>query len=44
MQKLQELKDVARRFTGLADFAIVYVEEAHATDEWKLVDLKVHLT
>lgn len=35
MYKLEEFKQLVRDFSGVADFLVVYVAEAHSTGQWK---------
>ena len=37
MGALDELCDIMRNYSGVADFVLVYVAEAHAYDEWKFL-------
>ena len=34
MAKLRQFNEIARDFTDVADFVVVYIEEAHPTDGW----------
>lgn len=34
MAKVRSFCDVARNYSEIADFVLVYIEEAHATDGW----------
>ena len=34
MAKLQKFRKIVQDYSGIADFAIVYVEEAHPSDGW----------
>ena len=36
MAKLQDFNRVVEKYSDLADFLVVYVQEAHATDEWSV--------
>jgi hypothetical protein len=31
---LQKFSEISQKFSNVADFAIIYIEEAHAADEW----------
>lgn len=35
MYKLEEFKQLVRDFSGVADFLVVYLAEAHSTGQWK---------
>lgn len=35
MAKLSDFCKLTEEYAGLADFAVIYVEEAHPTDGWK---------
>ena len=32
----EELENLAKKYVNLVDFILIYVEEAHATDLWKI--------
>ena len=34
MAQLRQFNEIARDFTDVADFVVVYIEEAHPTDGW----------
>ena len=34
MAKLQEFRNIVKDYNGTADFAVVYIEEAHPSDGW----------
>uniref|UniRef100_A0AAY5EAU5 Iodothyronine deiodinase n=1 Tax=Electrophorus electricus TaxID=8005 RepID=A0AAY5EAU5_ELEEL len=45
MYKLDEFRQLVRDFRDVADFLVVYIAEAHATDRWAFhnnVDIRVH--
>jgi hypothetical protein len=34
MADMRRFLKMSQRFSSVADFAIIYIEEAHAEDEW----------
>lgn len=34
MYKLDEFKELVKDFSGMADFLMVYIAEAHSSDDW----------
>ncbi len=36
MCKLEDFRKLARDYEKVADFVVVYLREAHATDEWRI--------
>lgn len=34
MYKLEEFKQLVKDFSGVADFLVIYIAEAHSTDGW----------
>lgn len=47
MRELERFNDLIARFSAAADFLIIYIEEAHASDGWFFtnnIDIKRHLT
>uniref|UniRef100_A0A8C5D611 Iodothyronine deiodinase n=1 Tax=Gouania willdenowi TaxID=441366 RepID=A0A8C5D611_GOUWI len=45
MYKLDEFKQLVKDFSGVADFLVVYIAEAHSTDGWAFtnnVAIKLH--
>ena len=35
------MEDLAKKYSGLADFAYIYIKEAHADDEWQVEKNKI---
>uniref|UniRef100_A0A673M7L6 Iodothyronine deiodinase n=1 Tax=Sinocyclocheilus rhinocerous TaxID=307959 RepID=A0A673M7L6_9TELE len=47
LYKLDEFKQLVKDFSDVADFLVVYLAEAHATDAWAFannIDISVHKT
>ncbi|KAJ7360509.1 Thyroxine 5-deiodinase [Desmophyllum pertusum] len=47
MRQLDEFQKMAKRFSHIADFCVVYIEEAHPSDGWALKDnyaIRTHST
>lgn len=45
MYKLEEFKQLVKDFSGVADFLVVYIAEAHSTDGWAFtnnIDINQH--
>ncbi|KAK5870145.1 hypothetical protein PBY51_024803 [Eleginops maclovinus] len=45
MYKLEEFKQLVKDFSDVADFLVIYIEEAHSTDGWSFennVDINQH--
>ena len=44
MKAIEQLCDIIQSYSGVADFVIIYIAEAHASDEWRFIGGKYSST